>query len=266
MTDYDNPDPYAEATPEPGLRAEPALRPAGNGVRWLEQAWELFLKAPFTLVIMFVLYMVISILAGFIPLLGDVAMALTWGFWGAGFALAADKLQRGGEIMVGELFAGFSHRNARSLFFVGLIYLGLFVAFAVLVVVLAVFAFGAGNLAEYSEVNAFVERLAANIGIFLALMVVLLTGVFLILAYVLYAPLLVVLHDLPVQQACALSLRAILRNWVSMTVCGLVLLGLAIASVITLFLGLLVLFPLMFVTVYTSYRDIFLEDPWQGSE
>lgn len=248
------------------LRAEPALLPAGAGAEWLGQAWELFKKAPALLIAMLVLYFVIGMAVGMVPVIGELFMSLTLGIWIAGWAITFDKLQRSEQITIGDLFAGFSHPQAGRLFVIGALYLGLFVSLVILTIALAVAAFGIGGFSEFSGFSEFGDmtqagaHISANLGIFFVLLLVVVSGIFLIFGYIAYAPVLVVMHDIPVLDACALSLRALLRNWLPMTVYGLIIVGLCFASVFTLFIGMLVIMPLMIGVGYVSYRQMFLEE------
>ena len=128
MTDQDNPyaAPQASAlsrplAADPGnarLRAEPAKLAAGRGAEWVSLSWQMFRKAPGVLVAMMLLYFVLAILAGLIPVIGDLFMSLAFGLWMAGWAITMDKLHRGADVSVGDLFAGFSSPRAGSLFMV----------------------------------------------------------------------------------------------------------------------------------------------------
>ncbi|MFZ5699368.1 MAG: BPSS1780 family membrane protein [Pseudomonadota bacterium] len=245
------------------LRAEPALLPAGAGAQWLGQAWELFKKAPALLIAMLVLYFVIGMAVGMVPVIGELFMSLTLGIWMAGWAITFDKLQRSEPITIGDLFAGFSHPQAGRLFVIGALYLGLFVSLVILTIALVVAAFGIAGFSEFSEFGDITQagaHISANLGIFFVLLLVVVSGIFLIFGYIAYAPVLVVMHDVPVLDACALSLRALLRNWLPMTVYGLIIVGLCFASVFTLFIGMLVIMPLMIGAGYVSYRQMFLEE------
>ncbi len=262
MTDNQHPYPVspAAAVGAGRLRVEPALLPAGAGAEWLGQSWELFKKAPALLIAMLVLYFVIGMAVGMVPVIGELFMSLTLGIWMAGWAITFDKLQRSEQITIGDLFAGFSHPQAGRLFVIGALYLGLFVGLVILTIALAVAAFGISDFSEFGDITQAGAHISANLGIFFVLLLVVVSGIFLIFGYIAYAPVLVVMHDIPVLDACALSLRALLRNWLPMTVYGLIIVGLCFASVFTLFIGLLVVMPLMIGVGYVSYRQMFLEE------
>ncbi len=74
-----------------------------------------------------------------------------------------------------------------------------------------------------------------------------------------YAPALVVLHDVAPVAAMKASFIGATRNWASCLFYGVVLALLMLVATIPLFLGWLVMMPLMFLSMYSSYRDIFVK-------
>ena len=81
----------------------------------------------------------------------------------------------------------------------------------------------------------------------------------LIMAMWFSAPL-VVLHDVPVATAMRLSFSACLRNVLPMMVFSFVLGVLFLVGSMPMFLGLLIVYPLMIIATYTGYRDIFTHE------
>jgi len=74
------------------------------------------------------------------------------------------------------------------------------------------------------------------------------------------APQLIVLHDVPAVEAMKMSLFATLKNILAGLVFAIVGLALVLVSMIPLFLGLLISIPILVITNYTVYRDIFVEE------
>jgi uncharacterized membrane protein len=74
------------------------------------------------------------------------------------------------------------------------------------------------------------------------------------------APQLIVLHDQPALTAMKMSFAGTMKNILPGLVFGLCAFGLVIVSMIPLFLGLLITGPILAITAYTVYRDIFVED------
>ena len=73
-----------------------------------------------------------------------------------------------------------------------------------------------------------------------------------------FAPLLVVFHDLTPLEAMKQSFFACLSNWLAFLVYGVIILVLWFIASIPLFLGLVVLLPVLICSLYASYKDIFV--------
>jgi uncharacterized membrane protein len=71
-----------------------------------------------------------------------------------------------------------------------------------------------------------------------------------------FAPALVALHAMPAIDAMKLSFKACLANIVPFLMYGLVLTVLMVVAIIPCGLGLLVLLPVMYISYYTSYREV----------
>ena len=82
-------------------------------------------------------------------------------------------------------------------------------------------------------------------------------AVFLVSLAYWFAPALVTLQQLGPWQAIRTSLQAGLANWGAVLVSGLMLAVLAFIAMIPLGLGLLLWFPVLYVTAYTGWKDIF---------
>ena len=72
-----------------------------------------------------------------------------------------------------------------------------------------------------------------------------------------YAPALVLFQQVSAFDAMKASFFGCLKNWVPMTVYGIIVFVLMIAATVPLLLGWLVLLPLLLASTYTSYRDLF---------
>lgn len=237
----------------------PALR-AGAGANWIGEAWALYRKAWGVLILMMIIYFVLAIVMSLVPLIGDLVMGLAFGIWMAGWGIAFDKLHHDQPISAGDLFAGFAHPNMGRLLGLGLLYMGSMIGIFAVAVVLFLALFLGGDITIMQDMARIGDQITANLVLFFLLMVLVLTAVFMLFAWIVYAPMLVAFHNMPLFAACNASFRATLRNWLPMTVYGLLIVGLFLASVLTLFLGLLVLFPVMMGVYYVSYRQIFLKN------
>ena len=72
-----------------------------------------------------------------------------------------------------------------------------------------------------------------------------------------FAPQLIALHDMSTAHAMRWSLYAALANLGAMVVYGLTLLVIFFAALIPWALGLLVVFPLIVISTYIGYKDVF---------
>jgi uncharacterized membrane protein len=73
-----------------------------------------------------------------------------------------------------------------------------------------------------------------------------------------FAPALVILDDQPGFQALWISLLACLRNAMPLLLYSIVSSVLLLFAVIPFGLGLILWIPVMLLTIYTSYRDVFV--------
>jgi len=232
---------------------------ASNGKAWWSEGWRLFTASAGVWVAITVLYVVVMVMLALIPVLGSLATTLLAPVFAAGVLSGCRALDRGGELTIGHLFAGFSERLG-PLMIVGLLYLlGSFV----IVVVVAGLLFatvgmtGIGALLTGDPLQAGVAALAAlGIGAMLAVLIGLLLGIPLMMAFW-FAPALVALRNDEPVAAMKASFDACLRNMLPMLVYSLLGLVFAIAASIPFGLGWLVLAPVFAASVYASYKDIF---------
>jgi uncharacterized membrane protein len=74
-----------------------------------------------------------------------------------------------------------------------------------------------------------------------------------------WSPALVALHDITPFEAMKRSLFACLRNWKALLVFGLLAIVICVVAIIPLGLGLLVAGPVLAISWWAGYREIFLE-------
>ena len=227
--------------------------PAGRGVGWIGDAWRLLRARPGMWAAGLLLLLIAYIVLSLIPLV-NLFLQLATPFFVAGIAMAADQQRRTGTFELGALLAGFNKRPGSLLAVSGLV-IGAIIVF---MIVLAVFIgpnislpmMRGGNPDPTLFLSA---RFWLAILIGLALMVPMAFATYL-------APQLIVLHDQPALTAMKMSLVGSFRNilpGIVFLLCGMVLF---VVSMIPLFLGLLVSIPIMVITNYTVYRDIFVEE------
>lgn len=223
--------------------------PAGNGWLWIVQAWELFKQSPGMWIGLCLLYMLMIMVFSILPIV-SMAVSLFMPVFIGGIMIGCKTVDEGGDLEIGHLFAGFSNQLG-NLVLVGLFYL---VGVFAITIVLVIFSFG---LIALLGVNDQSELM------FVIIAIMVLIGFALVLPLVMalwYAPPLVVFHQVSPYEAMKASVMISIKNIVPFLVYGLVFLGLGIVAALPCFLGWIVLSPIMFCSIYTSYRDMFIQE------
>jgi len=230
--------------------------PTGNGWNWIAAAWTIFRAEAGLWIGMVLLFGVIFIVLGFIPLLGPIASMVFGPVFTAGLVVAARTVDQGGDMQFAQLFAGFKHRFG-TLVAVGALYL---LGFIAIVVIVSIFTGGAlfGLMMGTSQPTPedmlkIGAAFAIGILVMLALLVPLVMAIW-------FAPPLVMFHELGAVDAMKQSFIGCLKNVLPFLLYGVVLLVAGVIASIPLFLGWLVLGPVIGASVYTSYRDIYFNE------
>jgi hypothetical protein len=232
---------------------QPRAVDAGRGLSWWTEAWPLFSRAALMWIVLLLLLVVLYVLIGLIPVLGGLAASLATPVFAGGLMLAARKVDAGGALEIGDLFAGFRDRLG-PLLVLGALLLAVSIALGVIAAVLGVGAFLgaiAGGAAE--RPGAVLAALTTGL---LALLVVLALLVPVAMAFW-FAPALVALRGVAPVAALKSSFSACLKNIVPMLVYGVLYLVAATVASIPFGLGWILLLPLLVLTVYTAFRDIY---------
>jgi hypothetical protein len=226
-------------------------RPAGHGWSWIGEGWELFKRQPGLWIGMMLLTIIIFMGASLIPLLG-MFTGIFWPVFMAGVVIGCRVLHEGGELELGHLFAGFQQR------FGTLVSVGALAFLASLVVVLVVFGvMGFGMLSAMSSTD---PQVLMGMGLTMLLAVLIVTALLLpVMMALWFAPALVVFHDLGAWESMKESFFGCLKNIVPFLVYSVIVVILGLLALIPLGLGLLVLWPVIAASLYTSYRDVYLK-------
>jgi uncharacterized membrane protein len=226
----------------------------GRGIGWWTDAWALFTKNAGLWIVLGLIMLVIFVVLSFIPVLGALAVALLAPVFTAGWMLAARKAASGQAIEVGDLFAAFKGDRLTPLLVIG----GLLLA-VVIVLGLVMFMFGMGAAigmgASAGAGSAGGAAAAMGAGLLMTL-VFLLVGLAVGMGFW-FAPALVVLNGMAPVDAVKTSFAACLKNIVPFILYTVVYIVAAIVASIPFGLGWLVLMPLLMLTIYGSYREIF---------
>jgi uncharacterized membrane protein len=231
--------------------------PAGAGVTWISEGWKLFAKAPLMWIVAILVVCVIWLVVGIIPLIGGVAIHILSPVFTAGLLLGCRSLEKGGELELEHVFAGFKSPRFMNLVILGLIMLGALIVIFVSVGVAFFVAFGATLLsagAQDAMDTIMASAMAASLGLLLILALLLP-----LLAAYWYAPALIVLSGVSPVEAMKESFFGSFKNFLPLAVYGIVMFVLSILAAIPIGLGFLVLIPLAMTSTYASYRAIFTE-------
>ena len=261
MSETDSNNPYAspganvareEGATMGGLIENGRAVDAGRGTAWISAGFEIFMKAPGMWVLIALVYMIVSVVAGAIPFLGALAMGLLGSVFMAGMLLGCQTLENGGALDVSTLFEGFK-RDVGQLVMVNVLgMVGMVVIAIVIGVIIAVFG-GLGALGGRSGFG-----MMAVAGMLIAMLLGFALMVPVVMA-IWFAPALVVFHGVDAVSAAKQSFAACLKNMIPFLIWGAICFVLAIVAMIPLGLGFLVLGPVLVGSLYVSYKEIFCE-------
>jgi uncharacterized membrane protein len=229
---------------------------AGNGWEWIIGGFGLFRKAPLLWIALTVVLVIMWLVSFMIPVLGPLLFNLLSPVLFAGLMLGCRAVDRGDELKLAYLFAGFQN-NAASLVTIGGVYL-----VGTIVVVGIVFVSAGGSLPTVMQKSpADLQMMAGALRDLVLALTIALAIYAPLLMLIWFAPLLVVFENLKPVDAMKASFSACLANWLPFLIYGLVILVLWFVASIPLFLGLIVLLPVLICSVYASYKDIFPASP-----
>lgn len=231
--------------------------PVGNGWKWITDAWAFMEGQRLTFLGVFLLMWLVQLALNFVPIIGPIATTFLFPFLVGGIVLGCDAVRRGEALEVGHLFAGFQ-RHTNKLLLLGVVSFAMYIVIAVIMIAILGATVG---LAFFAGTPPNPEDVAAQgflVAILLAVLVVMALSIPVTMA-LLFTPALIVLNDAEVLPALKTSFVACLKNVLPFLIWGIAGFVLSIVASIPLLLGWLVVGPLLGVSLYMSYRDIFYE-------
>jgi uncharacterized membrane protein len=267
MHTHPNPARAPEPAPE-GPAPQPRVLPAGEGAAWWGESWRIFCAAPLPWMGILLVFVVMSIVLSFVPIIGHAIYVVITPAFAGGVMLGCDALARGAPLTVGHLFEGFRGPRLAPLLMLGLLSLAIMFAVAVFTAATIFLALGASGLGEILRILNSADVATIDYGslaqavvtagpaILLVLLVAVAVALLVAMAYW-FAPALVVLNGEPPFAALAKSFAASSRNIGAFLLYGLIYIGLAFAATIPLGLGWLVLGPMLAGSCYAGWRTIF---------
>ncbi|MFT3848182.1 MAG: BPSS1780 family membrane protein [Propionivibrio sp.] len=237
--------------PAPAFSGNSRVVPPGNAFDWLRQGWALFVANPGLWIALTIVLVVILFGLQIVPVIGTLAAHLLMPVLGAGMLLVCKKIDDGGSAQIDDLFAGFK-QNTGPLVMVGVLYMAAMLAIFVLALVI-----GGGSLA-----GGLLSAQPAGIGVafgglLLSLLLSLALSVPVFMA-VWFAPALVFFNNMQPAAALRASFDACMKNVLAFFVYGLIVMVLMFFAALPVFLGFLVLIPVLAGSVYAAYRDVFV--------
>jgi uncharacterized membrane protein len=227
---------------------------AGRGWQWIVDGFDLFRRSPLvwiTLTLVLVLLWLASLL---IPVIGPLLFNLLSPVLLAGLMIGCRALERGEPLEIGHLFAGFRDQAA-ALVTVG----GVHLVGSIVVLGLVFFAAGGSTMpAAMLKSGADLETMGAAVRSFALALAIGAAAYVPLLMLVWFAPPLIVFERMAPVEAMKRSFGACWKNVLPFLVYGVAALVLWFIAAIPLFLGLIVLVPVLVCSVYASYRDVFV--------
>jgi hypothetical protein len=236
---------------------------AGRGWQWIVEGFALFRKRAPVWIALTVLLALLWAASLMLPVLGSLLFNLLSPALFAGLMIGCRALERGEDLKIMHLFAGFREQAAALVTLGGVYLVGTILVFGLVLLNADV----PQLTALLSKPGADIETLrAATRGLAFALLVGA-TAYLPLLMLLWFAPLLVVFGGLAPLPAMKLSLAACFKNTLPFLVYGAAVLALwlaislpaafgAVGAVLAVTL-LVASIPVLFCSIYASYKDIF---------
>lgn len=229
-----------------------------HGWYWIVQGFQMFRKAPMVwMLICFIPFLIVVTLSLLIPMAGPLIFMLIAPVFLAGIMVACRDQEQGRQIEVSHLFIGFKTRTAPLITVGGIFLVGL-------VIIYSVFLSTGG-----SDLIAMLERGkrydSSEIGgissnILSSFLMVILLQIPLLMAFI-FSPVLIILHNFSPVNAMKKSFQACIRNIIPFFVYNIILNLLSIIVLLVPYIGLVILSPVLFASIYVSYKEILLGEP-----
>jgi len=226
---------------------------ANNGINWVSESWRMFKLQPLIWIAIFLVYMVIMTILWTLPLV-SIFSGIIAPLFSAGWMIAAYNCDTSGEVKLDNLFAGFSAQTG-ALLILGVISFVLQLAIMIALGVALVTFIGINQIQDIIANPQLLLNIIPVLSVFSLLYVTLLIPIIMMLWF---APVLVVRHNIEPWDAMKRSFTGCMRNILPLTLYSLLFLALIFLACIPFFIGLLVVIPMIFISGYTAYKDIYL--------
>ena len=244
------------------LAASPKSNSAGAAWAWVKSGFSFFKASPLFWILNIIIMFVLMIALSLIPILGTIATSILNPVFMGGLMIGTYAIHQGQKMTVGHLFAGFKS-HAGSLIAVGALYL---LGIIILLLITGIIAYLTGSFDGFSTLMAAQTGQAPDPAQILAAYGSLkIAGFFYILMLIplaftmIFAPALVVFHDMKPLAAMKLSFMGCVKNILPLLVWFILFIIFFILGAIPLGLGLLVVIPMLIASTFAAYKMIFTD-------
>ncbi|MCH8536956.1 MAG: hypothetical protein LAT66_04205 [Alkalimonas sp.] len=222
-------------------------RPALAAVEWIKQGWRLFVQAPWLWIQLLAFTLLVNLFASIHPLLTVVAFFLN-PFLTAGLYKSMAGVQRGEAVSFAWLFKPLQEPEYRQVF--------LQLAALNLVISIPLSMLGQHLMVQLADQSLDLMQLLLFVAAY---------G----LVWMMFTYAVAVLYFLPEKRLFPVlqaSLVACWRNIVPLLLFGLLAFALALVTIPTMLLGMVVVMPLISIAFFISFQDIFAAEPGPPSQ
>lgn len=235
----------------------PQKRQVSDGLQWIASGFELVKQDILLWVITVVLGFLLVLAINMLPYVGPIAATLLNYVWVGGFMLGCHAVHQGRKFNIRCLFAGFSTHFLKLVQLSAIAGLISMVVFAITLgptlTDLEAIAASTGGQLSHTDLEAAGSKIIFQLLIAMVIMLPLFMATW-------YAPALIVFHQMTTLQALRTSFIACTQNTMPFLVYGLILFVMYIVAFIPMFMGLLIVVPIIIASIYTSYRNVFLSE------
>jgi uncharacterized membrane protein len=232
---------------------------AARGWIWVTHGYMLIMHSPLLSIVTAAIAAVIILLTLMIPMVGPLLAVLLMPLLIAGYARICRALEENEEVELPHLFAGFQQHTPRLIALGGFLLLGLLFASIVTITIggdaLAALMDGAKAASDPEMLVSAMWSAGSSVAFSLA---VGFTLTFALMMAFQFAPMLIFFSDITPLAAMRASLSGSIRNVIPYTVYSIIMQIISlILSFLPLNLGMIILIPLGFSSLYVGYRNIF---------
>jgi uncharacterized membrane protein len=241
---------FNQGLPNPDIPRKVAAR---QGLQWVNEGFGLYRKNPLLLSAAFGLLFGAVAISNLIPIIGDVLSELISPLMVAGFMAAFRTLDRKEDLQWPRFLAGLNGP------WLALVTVGAAQLMGTLLITQVMLRMGFDAQTVIAAAQKGDPAVLQNV--LNQSMPAIMTGMLLFTPIIMatwFAPALILFGNARPMQALLISLRAVARNWLALTVNGLALgMVLFVSALIPFMLGLLVAMPVLFGSLYAAYQGIF---------